>query len=207
MGIWRHSQHHSSIPSGFSGRHETRVAGLTPEEVQLARVRLDLRGRRGPRTAAFGTEGSRGGCRWQIGHSGRIDRTLMRGSTSIRTLTAVGKPFIGKGHGRVQEQDPTQPARGGVSSLLRLIWRSGEELVRQRVGVLLEARLKRPKTLIHILFQRSRVADERTDERQNHHGHDGGEDPAHGFIGHRFGGFGCTKNPPTFVSRQGRICR
>ena len=88
---------------------------------------------------------------------------------------------------------------------LRLIWRSGEELVRQRVGVLLEACLKRLETLIHVLFQRARVADERTDERQNHHGHDGDEDPAHGFIGHRFGGFGCTKNPPTFMSRQGRI--
>ena len=117
MGISRHSQHHSSIPSGFSGRHETRVAGLTLEEVQLARVRLDLRGWRDPRTAAFGTEGPRGGCRWQIGQPGRIDRTLLRGGTPIRTLTAVGEPFLGKGHGRskskIRPSLPVEPASAG----------------------------------------------------------------------------------------------
>lgn len=81
--------------------------------------------------------------------------------------------------------------------ILRPIRDFREDLVRQRIGVLLEAGLKCRKPLIHIPFQRARVADVRTDERQDHHDCHDGENPAHGFIGHRFGRFGCRKASPS----------
>jgi hypothetical protein len=84
------------------------------------------------------------------------------------------------------------------SLLLRLIWPFREELVRERIGVFLEAGLQRGKPLIHIALDRLRVADAGTDERQDEDEQRRGEDPAHDSIGHLFPPFGRSQQyqPP-----------
>ena len=77
-----------------------------------------------------------------------------------------------------------------AGSVLGLVWCFLEELVCERIGVLLEARLQRCKPLIHIPLDRTCVADAGTDERHDQHEQRSGDDPAHYLIGHRFEPFG-----------------
>jgi hypothetical protein len=89
--------------------------------------------------------------------------------------------------------------------VLRSVGRSPEELVRERVGFILQAGLQGGKPLIHILFDRPGVADGGAHEREHDDDQGGGENPAHAPIGHLFALIGpLCGSQPAFESRCAR---